>query len=236
MKKFALLSALVASLGFTQIASADTLALWTFESLTVSGTAATTPSPNNFAPEVGSGSASALHASASTVWSTPAGNISAKSLSANNWAVGDYFQFTTSTLGYTGVTISYDQTGSGTGPRDFAFSYSTDGVAFTPFGSTYGILINGTPNPSWGAATGGAVYNIAFNLTAVTALDNVAAVWFRVVDASTTSINGGTVATTGTSRIDNFTISATPVPEPTAAAIVGGFGLLGLLMVSRRRN
>lgn len=38
--------------------------------------------------------------------------------------------------------------------------------------------------------------------------------------------------------IDNFTLTATssPVPEPSAMAIVGGFGMLALFMAARRRN
>ncbi|MGC3959852.1 MAG: PEP-CTERM sorting domain-containing protein [Verrucomicrobiota bacterium] len=42
----------------------------------------------------------------------------------------------------------------------------------------------------------------------------------------------------GTFSIDNVTFngSVTAVPEPSAMAIVGGFGMLGLFMAARRRN
>jgi len=64
-------------------------------------------------PEIGSGSASGSHAGAAT-YSSPTGNGSAKSYSANAWAVNDYWQFQVSTVGYTNITLSYDQTSSAT--------------------------------------------------------------------------------------------------------------------------
>src|SRR6266446_9928561 len=84
------------------------IAQWTFET-SIPATA------GPFAPEVGSGSASGLHAGAA-VYSSPAGNGSAHSYSANTWAVGDYWQFQTSTLGFSGIALSWDQASSSTGP------------------------------------------------------------------------------------------------------------------------
>src|SRR5438105_15687052 len=77
------------------------IAQWTFET-----SAPTTAGP--IAPEVGSGSASGSHAGAA-VYSSPAGNGSVHSYSANTWAVGDYWQFQTSTLGSSGISLSWDQ-------------------------------------------------------------------------------------------------------------------------------
>ena len=107
---------------------------------------------------------SGLHANAG-VYSTPAGDLdsaiaalapgttgpgqpgsgaanvspSVHSFSANNWSVGDYWSFTTSTVGYNGVSISWDQTGSNTGPKDYGLSYSIDGGAFSQV-YTYSLL------------------------------------------------------------------------------------------------
>src|SRR5205823_15131909 len=72
-----------------------------------------------------------LHASSLTVWSNPVGNGSAKSVSSDHWAVGDYYQFSFSTSGYSAISITWDQTGSNTGPRDFKVQYSTNGTTFT---------------------------------------------------------------------------------------------------------
>ncbi len=232
MTKTTLLSILLASATATQIASADTLAQWTFES---SGLGSTTPSfspgagvaSTNFFAEAGlqSGSATAfgMHVGASA-YTSPAGSGSSKSLSSTVWAIGDYYQFTLSTLGYSDLTVSFAQSSSNTGPGRFGFFYSTDGTSFTQFGTEH-TVINGFTS-----------FNL--DLTAIIALNDSSSVYFRLQDTATTSANGGTVATTGTSRVDNFTVTAMPVavPEPSVMAIVGGFGLLGLFMAARRRN
>jgi hypothetical protein len=213
--------------GLTSVtAFADTVAQWTFEtSLPV------TAGP--FAAEVGSGTALGSHAGAA-VYSTPAGNGSAHSFSSNTWAVGDYYQFQVSTVGFSGVSLSWDQTSSGTGPRDFKLSYSTDGSTFSDFVS-YSVLANASPNPVWNATTSSALYSFLNNLGSIATLDNQSTVFFRLVDNSTVSANGATVATAGTDRVDNFTVTATlAVPEPeTYAMLLAGLGLLGF--AARRR-
>lgn len=230
MKKIAILSATFSTLLFTQISQADTLAQWTFE-LNPPADLTDSASILGIAADVGTGTASALHASAATDWTTPAGNGSANSLSANTWAVGDYFQFSLSSVGYSGISVSFDQTGSNTGPKDYYLAYSTDGSSFTLFGNY--SLVNG----SW---TSGAPTllptSYSFDLSSITALNDAASIYFRLVNATTVSISGGTVATGGTDRVDNFTVMAAPVPEPSAAALLGGFGLLGIFMAARRRK
>src|SRR5438445_7640310 len=89
------------------------IADWTFENLTTSTSAAATVGP--ITPEVGAGSASGVHAAATTVYSTPAGNGSVKSLSSTAWAVGDYYQFTVSTTGLVDLGLSLDASSSNTG-------------------------------------------------------------------------------------------------------------------------
>lgn len=230
MKKWLLITLL--GLAMVSLSSAQgPIAQWTFEintpadltgSATISGIAA----------DVGNGPASGVHASAATAWTTPAGNGSANSLSANTWGVGDYFQFQTSTIGFSGIFLSFDQTSSGTGPRDFELRYSTDGNNFTTFGA-YTVLANGgAPNPAWNTTTPSSAYSFSYDLSSVTALDNASDVYFRLVDTSTTSANGGTVGTAGTDRVDNFTVA--PVPEPSTCLLVG-FGTLALLLVRRRK-
>ena len=202
----------------------NAIAKWTFETADFSGTAQT--------PVVSVGSAlaeygglttgsevSGYHASASTVWSTPTGNASANSLSANNWGVDDYFQFKVATENFYNLSVSYDQTSSSTGPRDFKFQYSTDGTTFTDFGTEYIVNANSTPN-SWSASNYYSLFNNTNNLNGVTELNNKPFVYFRIVNTTTTAINAGTTAAGGTGRLDNFTVigSACPSVTPTFSA------------------
>lgn len=239
MKKTLFASLLCSSLCVAQLASADTLAQWTFEtSILASSTPSFSPgagiASTNFFAEAGlqSGTAYAfgLHSGASA-YTSPAGNGSAKSLSSTAWAVDDYYQFSLNTVGYSGISVAFDQMGSNTGPKDFGLSYSTDGTTFIQF-ATYSVI-----NASWSAGTPTAnPSSYSFDLSAITDLDNAASVYFRLVNTSTASINNGTVAAGGTGRVDNFTVTATAVPEPSALALLGGFGALGLFMNVRRRK
>ena len=196
---------------------------WTFEAPNVPpDTTGTTTT--NLGPAVGSGTASGVHASAATAYTTPSGNGSAESLSSNNWAVGDYYQFTFETVGYTDLSLTFDAMSSNTGPRDFKVAYSVDGTNFTDVpGGTYSVA-----NSSFSSLTEQTTTppRFTFDLSAIDALEEQASVTLRLIDAGTTAVNGGTVATGGTSRVDNVTITS-PVPEPASVGLVvaAGFGL-----------
>jgi hypothetical protein len=214
MKLKSILSCLAVVLFSASAAFAQsTLAKWTFET-----SVPTTAGP--FSPEIGSGSASGSHVGA-TVYSSPAGNGSSHSFSSTLWAVGDYYQFTVSTVGAQHIVVTFSQTSSGTGPGQFQFEYSTDGIHFTSFGSPYTVLDNGlAPNPAWTSSSAAPVYNFTNDLSSVTAITNASTVYFRLVDSSTTSSSGGTVGTAGTSRVDNFTVTASTGTPPTISGIL----------------
>ncbi len=208
-----------------QSAQAVVLANWTFET-----SIPTTAGPH--AAEVGTGNASGLHASGAVVYSNPAGNGSAESFSANEWQVNDYWQFTTNTTGFQNITIQWDQTSSNTGPRDFQLAWSTDGTNFTNLGAQYMVLPNAAPNPVWNATTSSPIYTFG-PIAGPAALDNQATIFFRMFQSSTVSANGGTVANTGTDRIDNVIIDGTIIPEPASLGLLAGAGIAMLL---RRRR
>lgn len=209
-------------------ARAATLAAWTFET-----SVPATAGPH--AAEVGSGSATGFH-SAATVYSNPVGNGSVESFSSTAWSVGDYYQFQISTTGFEDIQIGWDQASSNTGPRDFAVQFSTDGTNFTNFGSDYAVLANASPNPVWNSTTSSALYSFTRDLSSIGAIEDAAAVYFRLRNTTTVSANLGTVAATGTDRVDNFTVTGTAVvPEP-SGIVLAGLGILGAVFALRRRR
>ena len=175
------------------------LVQWTFE----------TSQPitaGQFNPEIGTGSALGHHAG-TTTYNDPVGNGSQTSFSSSGWAIGDYYQFSVSTNLPGGLIVSWDQISSSTGPRDFNFFYSTNGVDFTQFGSTYMVSNNVAPN-IWSVSVTNSTTRCTNDLSGIAALNNAPTVYIRLVCASTVSANGGTVGSTGTDRIDNFTVNS----------------------------
>ena len=223
----------IVALAAIQNSNADVIADWTFQTSASTNNiigAGLTPgsTQSGILADIGTGTASAFHATAGTAWSIPAGNGSTNSWSANNWSVNDYFQFQVSTLTYSGIQISFDQTGSSSGPSQFTLQYSTDGSTFLTFGSPYTVLVS-----TWTPATYNSSFTHTFDLSSVTALDNASSVYFRLVDNSTTSIGGSTVGTGGTDRVDNFLVATVPEPSTLALAAFGG---VAALLAFRRRH
>ena len=223
--KSTLLAITLLAVGIAPAFAQTTIAKWTFE------TSAPTTA-GSFAPEIGSGLASAFHASAST-YSSPAGNGSAHSFSSNTWAVGDYYQFQVSTTGYSNINITWDQISSNTGPKDFSLLYSTDGLTYLNAISSYTVLANATPN-TWSSATPVSTTSYSFDFSGISAINNQAAVYFRLRDFDTISANGGTVAAGGTDRVDN--VAVTVIPEPTTYALLAGVATFAIVLWRRKVN
>ena len=93
------------------------------------------------------------------------------------------------------------------------FSYSTDGITFSP----------------WGTIDTGenlAVTNTAFTLTpSLSAVDNASEVFVKMTVSGASGINS--------TRFDNFQFNANPIPEPTATSILL---VSGLCVTIRRRR
>jgi hypothetical protein len=188
------------------------------------------PGPGPIPAEIGVGAASSFHATPGA-FTTPSGNGSEQSYSTNSWNVGDYYQFHVSTLGESGLTFSWDQTRSSSGPGfgntanpNFKLQYSTDGLSFTDH-TTYLV-----PVITWSSSTPDATMTTSFSqdLSAVTALDNQATVFFRL----TAILPDQATSTTGTSRVDNIFVSSIPEPASLALAAAG----LAVVGITRRRR
>ena len=177
-----------------------TIANWTFET-----SIPTAAGPHN--AEIGVGSALGFHAG-TTTYSNPTGNGSAESFSSNGWAIGDYYQFQVSTIGYQNINLTFDQTGSNTGPRDFKVQYSTDGATFSDLPSGSYILAS---TPAWSSSSSTTAHNKSFNFSALTFLNNISSIYLRLINSSTVSISGATVASAGTGRVDNVIVSGTAI-------------------------
>ena len=167
-----------------------------------------------------------VHALAAATYTSPAGNGSQYAFSSNNWSPGDYYQVTLSTLGFTGgISISWDQARSATGPAAFRLLMSTDGGSnFTEL-TSYTVLQSGGGGApgTWSSTTYNALYSNTF--TVASAADNLAQVMFRFQNFESVAS-----AAAGSSRIDNIFVNA--IPAPGAVALLG---LAGLAARRRRR-
>ena len=174
-------------------------------------------------------SLSGFHTASATTWSSPTGNGGTYSLSSNNWATGDYYQVSMATTGYSDISVSWDQTRSGTGPGSFSLSMSTDGGAnFTTLLASYTVVqagFAGNGTTSWNATTN----QTGFTTTSIIGISaaNKGNILLRFNSLSTT-------AAAGTNRVDNISVTGAviPVPTPGAVALVGLAGLVA----RRRRN
>ena len=218
MIKSSLFAAGLASI-VASAASADVIAGWsmpTAVAASTTGAAYMYGEANSGARASGSG-LRGDHSNALTAWTSPAGNGSTYALSSNAWNVGDYYQISLNTIGYSGVSVAWEQTRSSTGPAGFEAVLSVDG------GTTFSSLGLYTVNQvSWSATV--PVTTSSFGYLASAADNQIGIIIrFKVVTA-------GTSTTTGTNRIDNIVVSGV-IPAPGAVALIGLAGL-----VSRRRR
>jgi hypothetical protein len=173
-------------------------------------------------------SLSGNHTTVATTWSSPAGNGSSYSFSSNNWSTGDYYQVSVATIGYSDISVSWDQTRSSTGPSSFSLTMSTDGGAnFTTLLASYSVVqagLAGSGTTGWSATTNQAGFTNTVDLGISAA--NQGNILLRFNSLATTAV-------AGTNRIDNISVTSGVVPEP-SAALLGALSALGLLR--RRRN
>jgi|SRR6185436_1141170 len=112
----------------------------------------------------------------------------------NNGMGAKAWEIQLSTKGYTDILFSSKQKSSNTGPRDFAIEYKIgSGGTWTPLGIA--VVVN---TSGWNGPTG-------FTLPA--ACDNQPSVYIRWTMTSNTSATAGTVASGGSSRIDDVNVT-----------------------------
>lgn len=153
--------------------------------------------------------------------------------------------------GYANRALGVRQGGSfGDAGAEFAFQVSTLGVSVsdirfsaqildvedrsTTWSLQYGLGASPTAFTTIGTFSDPAVFGATPVIASAfgDALNNQASIWLRVV-ALTPSTGSGS---RDTFAIDDFSITATAVPEPGAFALLGGAAALGLALSLRRRR
>lgn len=213
----------VAAVALCAAAHADIVAGWTFQNAAF--VSSTVGSQTFTYPQTGTDTAfTGFHADAATLWYNNVGNGSSAAVNSNRWAIGDYYQASLSTTGYTDISLNFDMTRSASGPANFKIDISTNGGSSWSTIGTLAVLQNGAaPNASWTSASYSAAYTTT--ITGITAAADQASLLIRWIATSAATSTGGTA------RIDNVQIQGTLVPAPGAAALVGLAGL-----IARRRR
>ncbi len=230
----------------TLAASALLLAMASVNAATVTQWNFNSPIPDNatatgtFLPSFGAGVASLIGGVTSPGFNSGVGSSDPAATDNSGWQTTTYpaisaanktagAQFAVSTVGFTGVSISYDLRHSNTSSRYEQVQYSLNGTTFTDIAS-----FDGNTGDTW-------FNNRMVNLTSITGADNNPNFAFRVVSAfapSTSSYAASNPTSTyagGTWRFDMVTVSAAPIPEPeTYALMLAGLALVGA--VARRRK
>ncbi|GAA5096710.1 hypothetical protein GCM10023210_30790 [Chryseobacterium ginsengisoli] len=164
------------------------------------------------APSTGSGTATILAATGTP--SFPGGNPAA----GKAWSTTGFpaqgtgsgtagFNFAVSTVGYTGISVSLDISGSNTGSKYFQMQYTTNGSTWTNIGSATEIGATGATPATWVTMTNAipavANNNANFAVRVVSVFDPANNATYTAIGASSSYGTGGTA------RVDNVTISGT---------------------------
>jgi len=175
------------------------LAGWTFEQSVPTSAG---PYPAEEGDVAADAHAGASHASASVSYTNPVGNGSQESYSANNWAAGDYFEFSLPIAGARALTFQWDQTRSASGPALFELHWSGDGVGFEPLGEPITVApIGWTATAYEPASTHGPIALPA-------EVEDHAFLWLRLVSLETAG------SPSGINRVDDVLVSGCTTAPP----------------------
>ena len=218
--------------------SQTTISQWTYEPL--QGTTAN-PTPNT-----GSGTSALVGSMTGPGTATGmsgtgcGGQVSGQ----NAWAIGTAnpgatnessgAQFNVSTIGYDNIVVRWDQRWSNTAANTVRLQYTTDGSSwnnFTMTGANTTFCLGSINNGRFEANTTGDQYRRTMvDLSSIPGVNNNSAFGFRVVAAHyqatgqfRQTATPGSIATAGTWRFDNITVSGTTVVvNPTVDLSVSG--------------
>jgi hypothetical protein len=170
--------------------------------------------------------------------STPAGNGSLKSFSANGWTTSSYYEFDVTASAY--GSFQFDQTGSATGPKNFQVQYeiaTAPGTWVNLAAGAYSVptttnTSGATTIVAWQTTVSQSISTLSFDVSSIVGLEGI-----RLVDTSAVALNGSAVGASGTDRVDNvlFTSPAvvSAVPEPASLAVLATGATF---LVGRRRR
>jgi len=118
-----------------------------------------------------------------------------------------YWLATLSTKGYDNIFLSSQQTSSSTGPKNFKVQYSINQQQWTDIPGGQLVLAQNNFNCSNNSCK-------LINIPLPAGANNQDVLYIRWVVNSTTSVSGGTVSSSGSSRIKDVVITGTPSGGP----------------------
>ncbi|OAB30164.1 hypothetical protein PMSD_20440 [Paenibacillus macquariensis subsp. defensor] len=175
-----------------QIIPPTTLAGWNFDADSNIATSGITENLDKKVTLVGAA------ATSYATGSGPSGKAG-KAIASSDWTMDPaYWEASVTTTGFTNIQVSSLQYGSGTGPKDFKVEYSLDEKLWSPIpNSNIAVASN------W---TSGKLVNLSLPAKA----DNQSVVYIRWIKASLMSVNNAAIASGGTDRIDEISMTGIP--------------------------
>lgn len=203
MKLFRPLSMLVIALIVHHLTFGQTTTLveWTFPNSSADATAdAATSTPDNTTQTILSGRTSSCGTALPAIDFTVTGVQASPDKCANStgWDAGSgckYWEVTVNTTGFTTLKVSSKQRSSNTGPKEFKLQYKVGS-------GTYADVTGGSVTVANNFTTG-----VLSDIDLPSGCNNQPAVYLRWIMTSNTSVSNGTVASGGTSRIDEIKIT-----------------------------
>lgn len=188
----------LAILGFAASIPAATVASWTDSTLNVNASVNAATGTGVLSRGAGVAFTSDANTYSSSQWNT--------GTEANAVTGNDYVQITVNTTGYGNLTLNFTHSGNNQRPTNGRVYYSSTGTGGTFTGANTFVPLNGTNTAE------------AFNLSAITALNNNANVVFRIFGWNAANVNGRL-------RISGISITGTDDPNISVPATLA-FGTI----------